>query len=121
MTISITNSFVTQEAFEYSQLCYLAKAKWDWDETNKKWTLNDPQKKYTDVWKEISENYSVYFFKDETSTTGYSGTVFKSISDGKLILANRGTDGLTSDDRAAVTSIATNYVRETGVRSCIST
>lgn len=117
MALSVTDNFTTQEALEYAQLCELARANWKWDQQQQRWILDKPQKEYLDLWNALQDKYNVYYFRDETETTGYSGTVFQCISDGRKILVNRGSDG--PNDASADLSISIGSVPAEQFRSMV--
>lgn len=122
MPVSISDSFVAEKALDYSKLCELSYAKWKW--SSGQWVLDTADKKYTDrygeLWSEMSgKNYKVLNFWDDTQVTGYVGVLFYNSETGRTILANRGVDGITTDDSNAISNIASRCVPSEQFRSMV--
>ncbi len=117
MPIDGTNGFIAEKALDYAKLCELSKAKWVW--SGGQWVLDkDDEREYNNLWEEmLDKKYSILCFKDDTQSTGYSGTLFFNAAEGRAILVNRATDGI--DDALADTGIAAGNVPAEQFRSMV--
>ena len=118
MAVNVTDSYVAEKTLDYAKLSELAYAEWlSWDGL---WFLDPTQSNlqyYENLWNKMSAKGNWVFGYDESSETGYSGTIFEAY-DGTKILANRGTEKWTdSRDRYADQLIAFHQVPAEQFRS----